>query len=154
MSQPIIPRDEVARQLAVPGPRPRPLRGARAGPLGPRGRASRGTRPAEVRRLWAIVSYQRDLGINLAGVEAVLKLRDHLADVHRRLDALAGRLREALEVDDRPTTTPMPEPRTPEPRRTELRRLLDRPDAAPRVRRAVARLLGVSVVSIGVVGAW
>ncbi len=40
-----------------------------------------------------------------------------------------------------------------EPRRTELRRLLDRPDAAPRVRTAVARLLGVSVLSIGVVGA-
>ncbi len=49
----------------------------------------------------------------------------------------------------------MPDPRTPagEPRRTELRRLLARPDAAPRVRRAVARLLGVSVLSIGVVGA-
>ena len=41
----------------------------------------------------------------------------------------------------------------PEPRRTELRRLLARPDAAPRVRRAVARLLGVSVLSIGVLGA-
>ena len=40
-----------------------------------------------------------------------------------------------------------------EPRRTELRRLLARPDAAPRVRRAVARLLGVSVISIGVLGA-
>lgn len=39
------------------------------------------------------------------------------------------------------------------PRRTELRRLLAHPDAAPRVRRAVARLLGVSVLSIGVLGA-
>jgi hypothetical protein len=40
----------------------------------------------------------------------------------------------------------------PEPRRSWLRRLLDRPDAAPRVRQAVASLLGVGVVSIGVVG--
>ncbi|MCA1686019.1 MAG: hypothetical protein LC745_08555 [Planctomycetia bacterium] len=48
---------------------------------------------------------------------------------------------------------PPPDPPKPEPRRTELRRLLGRPDAAPRVRRAVARLLGVSVISIGAVGA-
>ena len=59
-----------------------------------------GYEAVEVRRIWSIVSYQRELGINLAGVEAVLKLRDHLADVHRRLGALAGGLREALEADD------------------------------------------------------
>ena len=41
--------------------------------------------PAEIRRVWTIVSCQRDLGINLAGVEVVLRLRDHLEDVHRRL---------------------------------------------------------------------
>ena len=40
----------------------------------------------------------------------------------------------------------------PEPRRSWLRRLLDRPDAAPRIRQAVASLLGVGVASIGVVG--
>ncbi len=34
--------------------------------------------PSEIRRLWTIVSLQRDLGVNLAGVEAVLKLRDHI----------------------------------------------------------------------------
>jgi hypothetical protein len=45
----------------------------------------------------------------------------------------------------------MPAP-APEPRRSWLRRLLDRPEAAPRVRQAVASLLGVGVVSIGVVG--
>ena len=53
--------------------------------------------PAEIRRLWTIVSCQRDLGINLAGVEAVLKLRDQLASVHDRLEGLAGRLRDAIE---------------------------------------------------------
>ena len=99
MSQPIISRDEVARQLAVPGRllvryESRGLvRSVRVGEI-------EGYAPVDVRRLWAIVSYQRDMGINLAGVEAVLKLRDHLGDVHRRLDALADRLRDALEVDE------------------------------------------------------
>jgi hypothetical protein len=41
----------------------------------------------------------------------------------------------------------------PEPKRTKLRELLDRPDARPRVKQAVARLLGVSILSIGVIGA-
>ena len=40
-----------------------------------------------------------------------------------------------------------------EPRRTWLRRLLDRPDARPRVRRAVVSLLGVTVVAIAAFGA-
>jgi hypothetical protein len=46
---------------------------------------------------------------------------------------------------------PAPTP-APQRRRSWLRRLLDRPDAAPRVRQAVVSLLGVGVVSIGVVG--
>jgi hypothetical protein len=41
----------------------------------------------------------------------------------------------------------------PEPKQSQLRRLLERPDARPRVSRAVATLLGVAVVSIGVLGA-
>lgn len=41
----------------------------------------------------------------------------------------------------------------PEPPRSRLRQLLDRPDARPRVRRAVSSLLGTVVVSIGVIGA-
>jgi MerR family transcriptional regulator/heat shock protein HspR len=103
MSQPIIPRDEVARELSVPT---RVLiryeaRGlihsVREGPV-------EGYAPSEIRRLWTVVSCQRDLGINLAGVEAVLKLRDHVAEVHRRLDDLAARLREAL--DEEPATDP------------------------------------------------
>lgn len=95
MSQPIIPRELVARQLAVPARvlvryEARGLvRSVRQGDL-------EGYAPAEVRRIWSIVSYQRDLGINLAGVEAVLKLRDHMADVHRRLGSVTDRLRDAL----------------------------------------------------------
>jgi MerR family transcriptional regulator/heat shock protein HspR len=55
--------------------------------------------PAEIRRLWTILSLQRDLGINLAGVEAVLKLRAHLDEVHRRLLSLADELRVTLEAE-------------------------------------------------------
>jgi hypothetical protein len=40
-----------------------------------------------------------------------------------------------------------------EPGRSRLRELLERPDAGPRVRQAVVRLLGVGVFTIGVVGA-
>jgi hypothetical protein len=39
-----------------------------------------------------------------------------------------------------------------EPRRTWLRRLLERPEARPRVRRAVGSLLGVTLVSIAALG--
>jgi MerR family transcriptional regulator/heat shock protein HspR len=61
--------------------------------------ALEGYGPAEIRRVWTILSFQRDLGINLAGVEAILKLHDHLADVHRQLDHLATELRDALEAE-------------------------------------------------------
>jgi hypothetical protein len=43
----------------------------------------------------------------------------------------------------------MPEP---EPKRSQLSQLLERPEARPRVRRAVASLLAASVVSIAVLG--
>lgn len=46
----------------------------------------------------------------------------------------------------------MPEPE-PEPPRSQLRRLLERPDARPRVSRAVASLLAASVVAIAMLGA-
>ncbi len=96
MSATIISREEVARQLAVPKRllvryEARGLvRVVKEGDV-------EGYAPAEIRRIWAIVSYQRDLGINLAGVEAILKLRAHLSDVHHRLDTLAHLLNEALD---------------------------------------------------------
>jgi MerR family transcriptional regulator/heat shock protein HspR len=98
MTPPIIPRDEVARQLAVPS-RVLVRYEARGLVRSVREGEVEGYAPGEIRRIWAIVSYQRELGINLAGVEAVLKLRDHLADVHRRLGTLAQGLRDALEDD-------------------------------------------------------
>ena len=53
----------------------------------------------ELRRLWTVVSLHRDLGINLAGIEAVLRLHDHTAELHRRIHDLARQLHEALEAD-------------------------------------------------------
>ncbi|GAC1466670.1 MAG: hypothetical protein NVSMB9_07480 [Isosphaeraceae bacterium] len=41
----------------------------------------------------------------------------------------------------------------PDPKRSQLRRLIERPDARPRVGRAVASLLGVGVFTIGAMGA-
>jgi MerR family transcriptional regulator, heat shock protein HspR len=96
MSPTIIPRDEVARHLAVPV-RLLARYEARGLVQVVREGEIEGYAPAEIRRLWSIVSYQRDLGINLAGVEAILKLRAHLGNVHQRLDSLASRLIEALD---------------------------------------------------------
>ena len=56
--------------------------------------------PVEIRRLWTILTFQRDLGINLAGIEVILRLRERDADAtHARLDQLAHALR------DRPWTS-------------------------------------------------
>lgn len=60
-----------------------------------------GYEPVEIRRLWTIVSLQRDLGVNLAGIEAVLRLREHVDDLHRRLQALAEEMRSALAESER-----------------------------------------------------
>jgi MerR family transcriptional regulator, heat shock protein HspR len=99
MTPTIIPREQAAQNFAVTTAvliryEARGLvRAVRRGDV-------EGYEPAEIRRLWTILSLQRDLGINLAGVEAILKLRAHLDEVHRRLRLLAGALNEALEADD------------------------------------------------------
>jgi MerR family transcriptional regulator, heat shock protein HspR len=53
--------------------------------------------PAEIRRLWTILTFQRDLGINLAGIEVILRLRDVIQTTHAHLDDLARTLRSTLE---------------------------------------------------------
>ena len=93
----IIPRDVVAEKLAIPA-RILVRYEARGLVHAVRQGDVEGYGPAEVRRIWTILSFQRDLGINLAGVEAILKLRDHMAEVHRRLDDLARELRELVEA--------------------------------------------------------
>lgn len=64
-----------------------------------------GYEPAEVRRIWSIVTYQRDLGINLAGVEVILRLREQMASLHEQLRTLADELRDLVDEpgsSDRP----------------------------------------------------
>jgi MerR family transcriptional regulator/heat shock protein HspR len=99
MAPPIIPRDHVARELSIT---PRSL--LRYESLGlirvVQDGEIEGYEPAQIRRLWTIVSYQRDLGVNLAGVEVILRLRDQLVELHRRLGGLADELRTAMEPDE------------------------------------------------------
>lgn len=55
--------------------------------------------PVEVRRLGTIVAFQRDLGINLAGIEVILRLRDQLHATHARLDRLARDLQMLQDIE-------------------------------------------------------
>jgi len=101
MNRPILPRDEVARQFSVATTtllrfESRGLvRAIRQGDV-------EGYGPAEIRRLWTILTFKQDLGINLAGIEVILRLRDQMAATHARLDRLARALREALEDEPGP----------------------------------------------------
>ena len=99
MTRRIIPRELAARELAVST---KVL--ARYESLGlvqvAQEGSEEGYEPAQVRRLWSIVTYQRDLGVNLAGVEVILHLVDHLSQVHHRVYDLAEELRELLDEDN------------------------------------------------------
>ena len=96
MTRPIIPRDIAARGLAISL-----TTLSRYEPLGLIKAIQEGTlegyEPAQIRRLWTIVSFQRDLGVNLAGIEVILQLFDHLSEVHRRVHRVADELRELLD---------------------------------------------------------
>jgi MerR family transcriptional regulator/heat shock protein HspR len=103
MTQRIIPRDQVAHELSVSPSvlvRYEALGLIRAVQHG----AEVGYEPAQIRRLWTIVSFQRDLGINMAGVEVILRLHDRLFEVHRRVHDLAEQLRELIDTDNSPPT--------------------------------------------------
>jgi MerR family transcriptional regulator/heat shock protein HspR len=56
--------------------------------------------PSEIRRLWSILSLQRDLGVNLAGVEAIMRLRAHFDELHRCLSDLAVELDGEEPIED------------------------------------------------------
>ncbi len=96
MNPRIIPRDSVAQHLSVS---PQVLvryerlglaRAIREGDI-------EGYEPAEVRRIWSIVTYQRDLGINLAGVEVILQLREQMTNLRGHLKRLAEELRDLAD---------------------------------------------------------
>lgn len=50
----------------------------------------------DVERLRVILTLTRDLGLNLAGVEIVLRMRDELNEMQRMLDAVFDELEEPL----------------------------------------------------------
>src|SRR5262249_58375510 len=96
MTRPIIPRDLVARELSVsPGILLRYeamglVRVVREG-------QDEGYEPAQIRRLWTIVSFQRELGVNLAGVEVILRLFDRLAEVQSKVGGLSVDVDNSLD---------------------------------------------------------
>ena len=52
---------------------------------------------ADVERLRLIQRLTTELGLNLAGVERVLRLEDELQRMHRRLERMEKEMREALD---------------------------------------------------------
>jgi MerR family transcriptional regulator/heat shock protein HspR len=99
MNRPIISRDDVSSKLAIP---PQVLaRYERLGLVRVTHEGSlEGYEPSQVRRLWTITSFQRDLGVNLAGVEVILRLYDQMAEIHGRLGTLARELSEICETQE------------------------------------------------------
>ena len=100
MSEPFYPREVVASKLSISTAtllryESRGLIHAKQGGSG----EVVGYGPVEVRRLWMIVTFQRDLGINLAGVEVILRLRDQIDDAQAHLHRLARNLQGLVDLD-------------------------------------------------------
>lgn len=96
MEPPILTRDQAAERLRLSA---RVLvRYERRGLIRVERRGDReGYPPDQLGRLWTIVSLQRELGVNLAGVEAILQLRSQLDELHGRLRRLGDELLAALD---------------------------------------------------------
>ena len=71
--------------------------------------------PAEIRRLWTVVSLHRDLGVNLAGVEAILRLRSHVDRLQSCLLQILEEFDEPLPPRRRPPTLSDKSPTSPDP---------------------------------------
>lgn len=99
MNERIIPRESVARHLSISTEvlvryeRLGLVRSVREADV-------EGYEPAQVRRIWSIMSYQRDLGVNLAGVEVILRLRDRMSHLHSHLAHLADDLADLAGKPD------------------------------------------------------
>lgn len=105
MSEPFYPREVVAERLAIA--LTTLIRYENSGLVRVIERdGGLGYGPVEVRRLGTIVAFQRDLGINLAGVEVILRLRDQLSITHHHLGRLARDLQILADrdADDGPIT--------------------------------------------------
>lgn len=100
MSETFWTRDQVAERLAVPA-RALQLYEARGLVQVVQTDQGEGYGPTEVRRLWAIVTYQRDLGVNLAGIEAIFHLNEQIEHIHQRLTDFSASLERVVrELED------------------------------------------------------
>lgn len=61
--------------------------------------AGEGYPPRELRRVWSVLSLQRDAGINVAGVECILRLRDQVDALREQLVEVARQLSDLVEAD-------------------------------------------------------
>ena len=59
--------------------------------------------PNELEKLRLAMILMEDMGVNLAGVEVILRMRHHMAEMRKQFDAIledfAGELQEALKGD-------------------------------------------------------
>jgi MerR family transcriptional regulator/heat shock protein HspR len=94
----IISREQVARRLAVS-----PAVLARYESFGliraVRAEGAEGYEPAELHRVWTVLSLHRDAGINLAGIDAILRLRTQLDAAHAEMSRLVRELQALIEAD-------------------------------------------------------
>lgn len=103
-STPIISREQVSEHFAI-GPNVL-LRYEKRGLIHSVKRGEiEGYEVSEIRRIWTVVSLQRDLGINLAGVEAIVRLRTQINQLHTQLGNLASRLQEIFDERGEDATT-------------------------------------------------
>jgi MerR family transcriptional regulator/heat shock protein HspR len=91
MPHPILTRDQVARHLSVSTralieyERRGLIRSVREGEV-------EGYEPAELRRVWTVLSLHREAGVNLNGIEVALRLRAQLDELRAVLRLLADEL--------------------------------------------------------------
>jgi MerR family transcriptional regulator/heat shock protein HspR len=94
------PRYMISVAAELVGMHPQTLRMYEQKGLVQPGRTAGNTRlysDADVERLRLIQRLTTELGLNLAGVESVLRLEDELARMRRRLERLEQEMRSALE---------------------------------------------------------
>jgi len=95
----LVPRDLVAQNLSISTATLRKLE-TRGLVRVEQHEGIEGYRPLEIRRLWTILTFHRDLGINLAGIEVILRLRDEMKTARSSMERLAQELRDTLEDAD------------------------------------------------------
>jgi DNA-binding transcriptional MerR regulator len=98
MDSTLIPRDIAARHLGISS-----ALLARYEALGliriVKQESFEGYEPQELRRVWTVASLHCDAGINLAGVECILRLRDQVKALQGQMLQMTSRLKEIVEAE-------------------------------------------------------